>query len=50
MDPTKEIITTCRTGVMAAALETALNKANFGPRGERRVYDGSWTLVLLSGV
>ena len=31
------------SGVMAAALETALNEAGFGPRGERRVYDGSWT-------
>lgn len=47
VDPTKEMVTTCGTGVMAAALETALNEANFGPRDDRRVYDGSWTYVVL---
>lgn len=47
VDPAKEIVTTCGTGVMAAALETALNEANFGPKYDTRVYDGSWTYVML---
>ncbi|MCJ1379925.1 hypothetical protein MMC17_003028 [Xylographa soralifera] len=43
LDPGKPIVTTCGTGVMAAALDTALQAAHFGPRVDRRVYDGSWT-------
>ncbi|MCJ1292416.1 hypothetical protein MMC34_003966 [Xylographa carneopallida] len=43
LDPDKPIVTTCGTGVMAAALDTALQAAQFGARVDRRVYDGSWT-------
>ena len=43
IDPAKAIISTCGTGVMAAALDTALAEADFGAAQERRVYDGSWT-------
>ena len=43
INPSKPIISSCGTGVMAAALDAALNEANFGKRDERRVYDGSWT-------
>ncbi|MCJ1414779.1 hypothetical protein MMC32_001107 [Xylographa parallela] len=43
LDPEKPIVTTCGTGVMAAALDTALQAAQFGARVDRRVYDGSWT-------
>ncbi|MCJ1322541.1 hypothetical protein MMC15_007890 [Xylographa vitiligo] len=43
LDPGKPIVTTCGTGVMATALDTALQAAQFGARVDRRVYDGSWT-------
>ena len=43
INPTKPIISSCGTGVMAAALDAALNEADFGKRDDRRVYDGSWT-------
>ena len=43
INPNKPIISSCGTGVMAAALDAALNEACFGKRGDRRVYDGSWT-------
>ena len=43
IDPAKAIISTCGTGVTAAALDTALLEADFGAAQERRVYDGSWT-------
>jgi thiosulfate/3-mercaptopyruvate sulfurtransferase len=43
LDPSAPIITSCGTGVMAAALEAALSEADFGHSNDRRVYDGSWT-------
>lgn len=43
IDPNKPIVTTCGTGVMAAALDAAMIAAGFGKTNERRVYDGSWT-------
>jgi thiosulfate/3-mercaptopyruvate sulfurtransferase len=43
LDPAQPIITTCGTGVMAAALDAALAEANFGEESNRKVYDGSWT-------
>lgn len=43
LDPKRPIVTTCGTGVMAAALDTALQAAQFGSEVDRRVYDGSWT-------
>ena len=43
VDPTKPIITTCGTGVMAAALDAALDATDFGSADNRKVYDGSWT-------
>jgi thiosulfate/3-mercaptopyruvate sulfurtransferase len=43
LDPSKPIVSTCGTGVMAAVLDTALSEANFGKKDDRRVYDGSWT-------
>ncbi|MCJ1406862.1 hypothetical protein MMC19_000932 [Ptychographa xylographoides] len=46
LDPTKPVISTCGTGVMAAALDAALDEADFGQRDERRVYDGSWRFVI----
>ncbi|MCJ1400514.1 hypothetical protein MMC11_003720 [Xylographa trunciseda] len=43
LNPKKPIVSTCGTGVMAAALDTALQVAQFSPEVDRRVYDGSWT-------
>ena len=43
LDPKVPIISTCGTGVMAAALDAAFAEADFGTKDERRVYDGSWT-------
>ncbi|MCJ1286002.1 hypothetical protein MMC26_005344 [Xylographa opegraphella] len=43
LEPERPIVTTCGTGVMAAALDTALQEAQFGAGVDRRVYDGSWT-------
>ena len=43
IDPKKPIISTCGTGVMAAALDVALKEANYIRDENRRVYDGSWT-------
>ena len=43
IDPKRPIVTTCGTGVMAAALDTALQAAQFGQEVDRKVYDGSWT-------
>ena len=45
LDPTKRIVSSCGTGVMAAALDVALEEAEFGAEEDRRVYDGSWTYV-----
>ena len=45
LEPTKHIISSCGTGVMAAALDVALEEAEFGAEDNRRVYDGSWTYV-----
>ena len=43
LDPKKPIVSTCGTGVMAAACDLALELAKMGVEDERRVYDGSWT-------
>lgn len=43
LDPAKPIVSTCGTGVMAAACDLALEVAGYGREDERRVYDGSWT-------
>lgn len=43
LDATLPIVSTCGTGVMAACCDAALERAEFGRLGERRVYDGSWT-------
>ena len=45
LDPSKRIVSSCGTGVMAAALDVALGEADFGAEENRRVYDGSWTYV-----
>lgn len=43
IDPSKQIISTCGTGVTAAVIDAALDEADFGKREDRRIYDGSWT-------
>ena len=43
LDPDGSFISTCGTGVTAAAVHTALGEAGFGRPSDRRVYDGSWT-------
>ena len=43
LDPELPVISSCGTGVMAAALDAALAEAEFGQEKDRRVYDGSWT-------
>jgi thiosulfate/3-mercaptopyruvate sulfurtransferase len=43
LDESKPIITSCGTGVTAAVLDAALDKAQFGDPSKRRLYDGSWT-------
>lgn len=43
LDANKPIITSCGTGVTAAVIEAALQRAGFGQPNDRRVYDGSWT-------
>ena len=43
LDPTQPIYSTCGSGVIAAALETAFAEAGFGDEKDRKVYDGSWT-------
>ena len=43
LDPKKPIISSCGTGVMAAALDIALGDAGFGTKNNKKVYDGSWT-------
>ena len=48
VDPQKPIISSCGTGVTAAVIDAALAEANYGPADDRRIYDGSWTLVPLS--
>ena len=45
VDPEKPIITTCGTGVTAAVIDSALAEADYGKAHDRRLYDGSWTLV-----
>lgn len=46
IDPAKPIISSCGTGVMAAALDAALDEADLGNFYSKRVYDGSWTYVI----
>ena len=48
VDPQKPIISSCGTGVTAAVVDAALAEAEYGPADDRRIYDGSWTLVPLS--
>jgi thiosulfate/3-mercaptopyruvate sulfurtransferase len=43
IDPSKQIISSCGTGVTAAIIDAALDEADFGKREDRRIYDGSWT-------
>lgn len=43
LDPKGDFISTCGTGVTAAAIHTALSIAGYGQDNDRRVYDGSWT-------
>ena len=43
VDPKLPIISSCGTGVMAAALDAAMAEAQIGKESDRRVYDGSWT-------
>ncbi|KAH0543102.1 hypothetical protein FGG08_002528 [Glutinoglossum americanum] len=43
VDQGKPIICTCGTGVTAAVIDAALDEAEFGDPGKRRLYDGSWT-------
>jgi thiosulfate/3-mercaptopyruvate sulfurtransferase len=43
VDPEKPIISSCGTGVTACIIETALDEAQYGSPGSRKVYDGSWT-------
>lgn len=43
LDPKKPVIASCGTGVTAALIETALQESGFGPKDDRRLYDGSWT-------
>lgn len=43
IDPTRSVITTCGSGVTAAVVDIALEKAEFVPFENRRLYDGSWT-------
>lgn len=47
VDPSRQIISSCGTGVTATIIETALREADYGEPNLRRVYDGSWTLVIL---
>ncbi|KAF2264323.1 Rhodanese-like protein [Lojkania enalia] len=42
IDPSKPIISSCGTGVTAAVIDVALQRAGFPPE-KRRLYDGSWT-------
>jgi thiosulfate/3-mercaptopyruvate sulfurtransferase len=43
VDPSKQIISTCGTGVTAAIIDAALEEAELGKKEDRRLYDGSWT-------
>ena len=43
IDPEKPIISSCGTGVTACIIDTALQEAQFGMPGSRKIYDGSWT-------
>jgi thiosulfate/3-mercaptopyruvate sulfurtransferase len=43
VDQSIPIICTCGTGVTAAVIDAALDEAEFGDPGKRRLYDGSWT-------
>jgi thiosulfate/3-mercaptopyruvate sulfurtransferase len=43
LDPKGSFISTCGTGVTAAAVHTALGLAGYGQENDRRVYDGGWT-------
>src|SRR2546421_7678697 len=45
VDPTKPIVSSCGTGVTAVVIDVALHEAGFS-ESSRKVYDGSWTLVL----
>jgi thiosulfate/3-mercaptopyruvate sulfurtransferase len=45
IDPKKPIISTCGSGVMAAALDAALGEAQYSETQNHRVYDGSWAYV-----
>ena len=47
LDPQKPVISSCGTGVTAAVIDAALGAASFGRVEDRRIYDGSWTLVHL---
>lgn len=44
VDPKRPIISTCGTGVTAAVIDAALQEAGY-MESNRKVYDGSWTLV-----
>jgi thiosulfate/3-mercaptopyruvate sulfurtransferase len=41
--PEKETIVSCGTGVTAAVIDAALEKAGFVNVNNRKLYDGSWT-------
>jgi thiosulfate/3-mercaptopyruvate sulfurtransferase len=43
IDPNKQIISSCGSGVTAAIIDAALGEAEYGDEDKRRIYDGSWT-------
>ncbi|KAF3480597.1 thiosulfate sulfurtransferase [Arthroderma uncinatum] len=43
VDPNRPVISTCGSGVTAAVIDLALEQANYVPKENRRLYDGSWT-------
>ncbi len=45
IDPKRPIICSCGSGVTAAVIDAAMEEAKFGNAQNRRIYDGSWTLV-----
>lgn len=47
VDAGRPIISSCGTGVTAAVIDAALAEAEYGSADDRRLYDGSWTLVPL---
>ncbi len=42
VDPARQIITSCGSGVTAAVIDAALAAACYGTEKNRRLYDGSW--------